>query len=321
MNDSTFDNGTVSVSRRSENIYAQLSPTFYLSLLILEALLSSAVTVGNTLLLVVIYRDPFLCLRTPTVYLIANLGVADFSVGAFVGYCRAVEMYFMYQGVKEPPYLNATQYVIGGSAMFVAVCTIMALSWDRFVAVSDPFSYRTRVTVKRVKFCILVIWLNALFFAILPVAGVRKLNFLFAYCYSHFLIPAVVLTGVYIVIFRKLSRKLRSVDGIVRSQNSALNTRRRLDREQRLVVTILLVLIAFYACFTPYAVKVHLWLLCDCRKSATFLTYHFITNDILLLSSFLDPLIYACRLESFRKTFLHVLGFRNNTTAAAFKAN
>lgn len=316
MNESTFENETASTSRLSEDIYAQLSPTFYVSLITVEVILASVATLGNSLLLVVIYRDPFRCLRTPTVYLIANLGIADFIVATFVGYCRAVESYLLYQRLQYPVFLNTVQYITGGSAMFAAVYSIIVMSWDRFVAVIDPLNYKTRVTVKRAKLCILGIWLNALFLAVLPVAGVRKLDFLLAYCYSHFLLPAIVLTVVYIMIFRKLSQKLRSIDRVLpSSENSAPNTRRSLDREHRLVDTILLVLIAFYTCFAPYFVKVHLWLFCDCQKSKSFLTYHLITNDILFLSSLLNPIIYAWRLERFRKTFLSILGFRRNVTA------
>ena len=282
--------------------------------MILEVILATIVTLGNSLLLLVVYRDPFRCLRTPTVYLIANLGIADFLVGVLVGYSRAVESYFLYQGLQTPPFLNTTQYVFAGSAMFAAVCSIMAMSWDRFVAVADPTNYKTRVTAKRAKFCILAIWLHALFFAVLPVAGIKKLDFLVAYCYSHFLLPAVILTVVYIIIFKKLSTKLRSLDQVVRFENSTIDTRRSLDREHRLAVTILLVLIAFYSCFAPYFVKVHVQLLCQCEKFTTFLTFHFITNDVLFLSSLLDPIIYAWRLERFRKTFKTVFSFRRNVT-------
>ncbi|XP_078375319.1 neuromedin-U receptor 1-like [Oculina patagonica] len=308
MNQSTFDNKTSEL-----NIYFQLSPTFYLCLVFLDALVAFATTVGNSLLLVIIYRDPFRCLRTPTSFLIANLGVADFLVGAFVGYGRTVEMYFLYQGRQEPPYLNTFQYLMGGLLVFAAVCSIMAMSWDRFVAVTDHMNYRTRVTVTKVKYCIVAIWLNALFFAILPAAGVRKVNFLFAYCYSHFILPAIVLTVTYIVVFRTLSRKLPNIERQMRPEDSPMETRRNLYRQRGLVLAIFLVLIVFYTCFTPYFVKVHLWFFCaDCEKSASFLKYHFISNDILSLYSLIDPVIYAWRLQRFRKTFLRVLGLRRN---------
>ncbi|XP_078375312.1 neuromedin-U receptor 1-like [Oculina patagonica] len=314
MSESTFDNSTSSSSPLSElNIYSQLSATFYLCLVVWEGLVAFATTVGNSLLLIIIYRDPFRCLRTPTTFLIANLGVADFLVGAFVGYGRTVEMYFLYQGREEPPYLNTFQYFIGALAMFAAVCTIMAMSWDRFVAVTDHMNYKSRVTVTKVKFCILAIWLNALFLAVLPAAGVRKVNFLFAYCYSHVVVPAIVLTVTYIVVFRTLTQKLGNIEHQVRPENSAIETRRNLYQQRRLVLAIFLVLIVFYTCFTPYFVKAHVWFFCaDCEKSASFLIYHFISNDILSLSSLLDPVIYAWRLQCFRKTLLRVLGLRRN---------
>ena len=313
-NESTFHNGTSSTSSLSQlNIYSQLSPTFFLCLVVVDALFAFVITSGNFLLLVTIYRDPFRCLRTPTTFLIASLGVADFLVGAFVGFGRTVENYFLYLGQQEPPYLNTFQYFIGGFAVFAAVCSIMAMSWDRFVAVTDHFNYKSRVTVKKVKFCIAGIWLNALFLAVLPAAGVRKVNFLFAYCYTHFFLPAIVLTVTYIVLFRKLSKKLRNTEQQISSGESPIDTQRIVLRERRMVLAIFLVLIVFYTCFTPYFVKVHLWFFCEeCEKSASFLTFHFISNDILSLSSLLDPIIYAWRLQRFRKTFLRVLGLRRN---------
>lgn len=136
------------------------------------------------------------------------------------------------------------------------IFSIMAMAWDRFVTVADPFNYSTRITVRRVKICILGIWLNALVLTVLPLAGVRKLNFLFVYCYSHFSVPAIALTAVYISIFKTLSRKLQTLNRAVTSENS-VRDKRSLKREHRLTVTIVLVLITFYACFLTYFVKVH----------------------------------------------------------------
>ena len=272
MNESTFHNGTSSTSSLSElNIYSQLSPIFYLCFVVLDALLAFVITSGNFLLLVIIYRDPFRCLRTSTTFLIANLGVADFLVGAFVGFGRTVEMYFLYLGQQELSYLNTFQYLVGGLALFVAVCSFMAMSWDRFVAVTDHLNYKSRVTVKKVKFCIVGIWLNALFLAVLPAAGVRKVNFLFTYCYTHFFLPAIVLTATYIAIFRTLSKKLRNTAQQVSSGKSPIDPQRNIYHERRLVLAIFLVLIVFYTCFTPYFVKVHLWFFCEeCEKNASF---------------------------------------------------
>ena len=313
MNESTFANETSSSSPSELSIYARLSPTFYLSLVIYDAIIACATTLGNLLLLVVIYRDPFRCLRTPTTFLIANLGVADFLVGAFMGFGRTVETYFLYKGLQEPPYLNTVQYFMGALAMFVAVCSIMAMSWDRFVAVTDHINYKNRITVKKVKFYILLIWLNAIFLAVLPAAGVRKLIFLYAYCYSHVLVPAIVLTVTYVVVFRTLSQKLGNFERRVCAENPPTETRKKLYREKRLVLAIFLVLVVFYTCFTPYFVKVQLWFFCPhCENSPSFLTYHFISNEILSLSSLIDPVIYAWRLQRFRKTFLRVLGYGRN---------
>lgn len=75
-----------------------------------------------------------------------------------------------------------------------------------------------------------------------------------------------------------------------------LRDKRSLKREQRLTVTIVLVLIS---CFLPYFVKV-------------FLVFHFTTNEILFLFSLTDPVIYAWRLERFPKSFGRILAFKRS---------
>ena len=78
-----------------------------------------------------------------------------------------------------------------------------------------------------------------------------------------------------------------------------LRDKRGLRREQRLTVTVVLVLISFYVCFLPYFVKV-------------FLVFHFTTIEILFLFSLTDPVIYAWRLESFPKSFGRILAFKKS---------
>ena len=157
------------------------------------------------------------------------------------------------------------------------VCSSLLDHGDVVGLFRDHVNYKSRVTVTKVKFCILAIWLNALFLAVLPVAGMKRVDFLFAYCYSHFVFPAIVLTVTYIVIFRTLSLKLRNIKRQVCPENTLVETPRNLHRQRRLAQAILLVLIAFYTCFIPYSVNVHLWFFwVDCERSASFLAYHFI---------------------------------------------
>ena len=311
MNISLFGNESANLGPRAVDIYSQVNSNFYLCLLVVELLVATATVLGNSMLLATVHLDPFRCLRTPTVYLMANLGVADFLVGAIVGYGGSVEMYFTYVGRKEPPFLNTIQYFVGAVALFVAVCSIIAMSWDRFIATKDPTNYKTRVTVKRAKLAILAIWMNAFLLGALPAAGVQKLNFLLAYCYSHFVFPALILTVVYFVVFRSLSENFRRLAQV--TEASAVSSRRRLESERRILHAIFLVLIVFYACFTPYYVKVHLWCFCPgCVTSPSFIIYHFISNDILRLSSMLNPLIYAWRMQRIRKTLLKLLSRNSN---------
>ena len=56
--------------------------------IILDLMFGTIITVGNASLFITIYRDPCRCLRTPNVFLIGNLSVADFFMG-IISYLRA----------------------------------------------------------------------------------------------------------------------------------------------------------------------------------------------------------------------------------------
>lgn len=53
------------------------------------------IILANGFLLITIYRDPCRCLRTPYVFLIANLSVADFFVGV-LSFLRGAELTNLY---------------------------------------------------------------------------------------------------------------------------------------------------------------------------------------------------------------------------------
>lgn len=91
--------------------------------------------------------------------------------------------------------------------MFVIVCSIMGMCCDCYVVVLDLFYYNNRIIVRRVKICMLGIWLNVLILIMFLVVGVRKVIFFFVYCYLYFFVFVVVLIIVYILIFKRLLKK------------------------------------------------------------------------------------------------------------------
>ena len=135
---------------------AESTSSFLLSLTIIDFILATLTICGNLLLLITILFDPLRCLRTPTTYFIANLAFSDLLIGLLIGYGRAVVEYLQYVHEAEPKWIATVINVGGGATLFSEIWTVIAMSLDRYLAVTDPLHYSEKVTAHRVVLCILL---------------------------------------------------------------------------------------------------------------------------------------------------------------------
>lgn len=271
-----------------------------LAFIVFDLLFGTVIIVANGFLFIAIFRDPCRCLRTPSVFLIANLSVADFFMGV-VSYLRAAELTYLYCGLGDLLILNMIEYFIGAVSILVAVSTLMAMAYDRYIAVIKPFQYPQKINNTRAKVAIAIIWINALVMCVLPLADVRRENFLLAYCYSHFVIPSFILTAIYVKIYRMVARQRQELKD-VRASLTAVNRRKQLERENRMAITFVLILFIFYCSFLPYFIHVQILYFCSCRSSYAYNLYYLVTNEFLSVSCMVDPFMYALRLPRFKRS-------------------
>ena len=291
-------NSTLSTSASAQSTStAQVRGSELLVFIIFDLVFGTIITIANAFLFITIYRDPCRCLHTPSIFLIANLSVADFFMG-IVSYLRAVELTYVYLGLEDLLILNMIQYFIGAVSILAAVSTLMAMSYDRYIAVINPFQYPQKITNRRAKIAIAVIWINALVMCVLPVVDVKRENFLLAYCYSHFVIPSFILTAVYVKIYKTVAHQRQELKD-VRASLTAASRRKQLERENRMAVTFVLILFIFYCSFLPYFIQVQILYFCSCRNSYSYNVYYLVTNEFLSVSSMVDPFMYAWRLPKF----------------------
>lgn len=271
-----------------------------LAFIVFDLLFGTVIIVANGFLFIAIFRDPCRCLRTPSVFLIANLSVADFFMGV-VSYLRAAELTYLYCGLGDLLILNMIEYFIGAVSILVAVSTLMAMAYDRYVAVIKPFQYPQKINNTRAKVAIAIIWINALVMCVLPLADVKRENFLLAYCYSHFVIPSFILTAIYVKIYKMVARQRQELKD-VRASLTEVNRRKQLERENRMAITFVLILFIFYCSFLPYFIHVQILYFCSCRSSYAYNLYYLVTNEFLSVSCMVDPFMYALRLPRFKRS-------------------
>lgn len=275
---------------------------FFLSLAVVGFALAAVNTLGNTALLLTIFRDSRRLLQTPPSLLIANLCVSDLVVGLIAGDLVAVKDVYRFQHLPVPNKLDPIIRLVLGLSLFVSSGTIIALSCDRYVAVMHPFKYKSTITRKRVKICIALIWAVAFTLCFLPLTSIPEVIFKIVYAHTHASLPAILLTIMYFKVFRALGERRRELRAA--GITSTTRSKKVLDRERNMVVTILIILALFYVTVLPEFVALHLLHFCEpCEQSSTFRKLEIVFSRFLFLNSAVNPFVYAWRVPKYRQAF------------------
>lgn len=209
-------------------------------------MVASVTVAGNFLLLLTIYLNYGHLFRTPSTLLIANLGFSDLLVGLLVGFPVAVRDAYRYYGTGQKEITEIIGVFIG-LTMFVNGSSTIALSVDRYIAVSDPMRYRLRVTRKRIKISVILVWISSALLCCLKFTGIGQKVYVNIYLHTHATIPIFVLTAVCIKMIQALKRHRLDMQN---QGNSSFQKRREMEREQKMAKTVFIILAFFLFNFT-----------------------------------------------------------------------
>ena len=290
-----------------------LGANLCLSSAVIMFTVASVTVVGNLLLLLIIRRNHRRLFRTPSTFLIANLGVSDLLVGLLVGYLVVVRDTHRYMQQEVPDVVRVLIEVFQGLALLISGCTIITLSADRYIAVSDPMGYRSRVTKKRVKIFIIMIWMSSVLLCLLPLTGLDKKIYSIVYLHTHATVPILLLTAICIKIFRALKLHRQEMEAL---QDSPMNCRKReMARERKMSHTVYIILTLFYLTLIPAYITIHIgcWYKgSDLYLQSVFRLADFFSTRFLFLNSAIDPYVYAWRIPKYRQGFKKIISFKRH---------
>ncbi|XP_062857139.1 trace amine-associated receptor 4-like [Trichomycterus rosablanca] len=225
---------------------------------------------GN--LLVIITISYFKQLHSPTNFIILSLAYVDFMLGCLV------MPFSMVRWVEGCWFIGDLFCQIHSSLdMTLSIASILHLclvSIDRFIAITDPLSYKMKMTNRTVSVCIAVVWLFSCLFSFgivfskINVAGLdeQMLNPCVGNCVLifnkewgviapllNFYIPGAVMSSLYLKIFhvaRKQARFISDRPGVVVSGG----TKHQVSdvRERKAAKTLGIVMGVFLLCWLPF---------------------------------------------------------------------
>lgn len=290
----------------NEDFYLSLidDPTFWFGLALTGFILATVIVIANSFLVFTTYKDPRKSLRTPPSFVIANLGVSDLLLGMFNVFLVAVRDVYRYKQVHMPFVVGfkALVYTVLSTTLFVSSNSIIALSGACYVAINKPVDYKNIISKKRTKIYIAVLWLISISTCVLPVTGMSEKTYTMIYLHTHASLPAIILTVIYVKVFRAIARRTRELHlhGIV----SAINSAYVLERERVMSVTIIIILSMFFITFLPQYITLHLLYFCTvCQQSITFHKIDVVFSRFLFINSAINPFIYAWRIPRYRRAF------------------
>lgn len=299
--------------------------------------------VGNILVIlsVMCHRN----LRTVTHYFIVNLAVADLLISAIVLPFSAI-LEIMDRWVFGRVFCNiwAAVDVLCCTASIMSLCVI---SVDRYIGVSYPLRYPTIMTKRRALLAVMLLWVLSVIISIGPLFGwkepapedetICKITeepgyAIFSAVGSFYLPLAIILVmycRVYVVAHRESqglreghkTEKTHSEHVILRmhrgnaqvSEDEALRSSKtfalrllKFSREKKAAKTLGIVVGCFVLCWFPFFLALPIGSMFPAYRPSE--TVFKITFWLGYFNSCINPIIYPCSNQEFKKAFQSLLG-------------
>ena len=167
---SNTSNSSITNARSSSavngNSSLDLSPEVIVNI-VFFILLSLTIILVNLLVLASIRVN--LRLRSPEYMLILSLSLADLMVGVFLLPVRTLEL-FSIESTREFMWCKLT-ICLTLSSLSASLLNLLAVTVDRFLAISYSLKYNNFVTLNKMYVTIAVVWVTALTVSFLPLVG------------------------------------------------------------------------------------------------------------------------------------------------------
>ena len=268
--------------------------------------LAAGTTLGNLVVVLAVYKDPFNDLRTVPNYLLINLAVADLILGLVTEPIYAIQYW-----VTDERFQIAVQISMC-LVVFASGLTVLFLTVERYMILEKPLRIERFLTKVTLKVCISIIWLLAFILSFLRFAfGDPSPVFNIYDVYDDILLTTgcfilIGVLGLNLRIFILIRNFNCSVTGLgdredlrrplLQTSEELITSRRR---EQKVAVSICLYISVFLGCWVPFELMGVLKYFISDSQAVEEVHRFFLYLGI--LNSALNPFIYSITMQSFRR--------------------
>ena len=220
-------------------------------------------------------------------------------------------------------------------AVTASVYTLMFISFDRYLKISKPLQYRSRMTTSKSLKIVFIIWLISTAFATYaatPDSGSygflarggslcpdfysgtdSKLKGYVTFLYiSVIFVPAIVILIMYARIFvvaHKRQKMLRNGE-LGETLGTGQNQRSVFHQDLKIVRMFLIVVGVFFFCWFPLSITdlslIYNPKTFDGWSYRSYFIYTLVAWSLPLINSLCNPIIYACLDQTYREAFKHL---------------
>ncbi|XP_078345142.1 melanocyte-stimulating hormone receptor-like [Oculina patagonica] len=281
------ETGTKSTAMNGSQMFknSSMPETIVIINCVINAPLMLTSIIGNTLVLAAILRTP--SLRSPSIMFLSSLAVSDLLVGFFV------QPLYIASGLTRIHHLDNLWFMVSFATCGISLCSITAISVDRFLALHYHMRYPTLVTRSRAIWTLVIMWI-----LIFLLAGIyyldRNVYFLVialgvGLC---LLISIVAYIGIYRIV-RHQQLQIHTQQQAVQAATEEVSSLKQLKRSALNSFVFFIVMVLFYA---PMSVAMSLYLITKDWEQA----WSFATTAV-FMNSAINPLLYCWRLGKLRK--------------------
>lgn len=263
--------------------------------------------VGNSLVIITIWKDPFKNLKGTANYLILNLAVSDFLVGFPGELLFALLHWFPHRSIIQAAYTTA---YLGFYASFL---TILGLAVERLIVISSPLKSVDLLTYTYLTLGIFCIWLFAGLLAFCPLLGWDSLHSYRMFIVDAVIFPIIILllacyARIFVLVRRGLYRDLTTGAGReeLTSLTRSARVREKLKRKERSVAFSVFILYGLFAvCWIPSIVLENI----EEFYGRYYVPYKYtsILQALIFLHPLLNPIAYSLRTVKFRRALRKII--------------